>query len=556
MIKTDHAIANLILLALQSLADLRFRSLAFIAAFRSTRTAAAGEPTVRDTVGMSSQPRLSLSRVVGICLGFGGVITASSAADSAPDPIQIGSRLELFVDDFLVERMEGIERKLHTPARLARPKSPLPDRFYCTILKDDELFRAYWRDKDPDYPGSKEYFAENPEEVAKYAEATGMKPERITAGDYFAGHPGTVVRYAESGDGHEWNFPKLGLVEVAGTKENNVILKDMPPFLSNFTPFIDTNPEAPKAERYKALGGHPGYFDKRGQPGRGLHAFVSADGLRWKRMGEAIPFPEGTTHAFDSQNVSFWSEAEQQYVAYFRTYKTPWGMLPSITRATSPDFFNWSKPDLVPPNRKGERLYTSQTHPYFRAPHIYIALPTRYFKERDSITDIAFMTTRAGTKHYDRPFPGSFIRPGLDANRWGNRSNYLALNVHPTGPAEMSMWHKSGHRYVLRTDGFMSIHAGVEEGELITKPLRFEGRRLEVNVSTSAGGSVRVEVLDQAGRQIDGFALDDCDQFFGDDIDHVVSWNGSQKVAALSGRVIRLRFVLQEADLYSLRFRP
>ena len=475
------------------------------------------------------------------------------AADSAVD---IGSRLELFVDDFLIERMEGVQFKLHQPVRMPRPKSPLPDRFYCTILKDGELFRAYWRDKDPNYPGAKKYFAAHPEEVAKYVEATGMKAEQIIAGVYIAGHPGTVVRYAESSDGHEWTFPKLGLVELAGTKQNNAILKDLPPLLSNFTPFIDTNPNAPKDERYKALGGHPGYYDKRGGPGSGLHAFVSPDGFRWKMIGEVIPYPEGTTHAFDSQNVSFWSEAEQQYLCYFRSYKTPFGSLPSITRTTSLDYRTWTRPDFVAPNRKGERLYTSQTHPYFRAPHIYIALPTRYFKERESITDIAFMSSRAGAKQYNRTFPGAFIRPGLPAKRWKNRSNYLALNVHPTGRGEMSMWHKSGHRYTLRTDGFISINAGINRGELLTKPIRFNGRHLQLNLSTAAGGLVRVGLQDESGKSIDGYSLSDCSPIFTDELDHIVSWNGEKDIGELSGKIVRLQFVLQEADLYSLRFVP
>lgn len=496
-----------------------------------------------------------LHRIHAYTVVFATTMIAGSTAAS-PTPLDIGSRLELFVDDHLIGRMDGVGLKLHQPVRQPRPKSPLPDRFYRTILKDGNLFRAYWRDKDPGYPGSKKYFAEHPEEVATYVEATGMKAERIKAGDYFAGHPGTVVRYAESNDGHEWTFPKLGLVEVAGTKENNVILADMPPLLSNFCPFIDTSPNAPAGERYKALGGHPGYYDKRGAPGSGLHAFVSPDGFRWKMIGEVIPYPGDTTHAFDSQNVSFWSEAEGQYVCYFRTYKTPWGSLPSITRTTSTDFRNWTKPDFVPPNRKGERLYTSQTHPYFRAPHIYIALPTRYFKKRADITDIAFMTTRAGSTHYDRPFPGAFIRPGLSSRYWQNRSNYLDLNVHPTGPNEMSMWHKNGYRYTLRTDGFISINAGVEEGEFVTKPLRFEGRQLLLNLSTAAGGLVRVEIQDEEGSPIKGFALTDSDPTFTDAIEHVVTWKGAKDVSPLARKTVRLRFVMQEADIYSLRFSP
>ena len=77
-------------------------------------------------------------------------------------------------------------------------------------------------------------------------------------------------------------------------------------------------------------------------------------------------------YSFDSQNVSFWSVVEKQYVCYHRTFQTPYGKLRTIHRRTSKDFINWSQPEAMNPNLPKEHLYTSQTHPYFRAPHIYV----------------------------------------------------------------------------------------------------------------------------------------------------------------------------------------
>ena len=88
-------------------------------------------------------------------------------------------------------------------------------------------------------------------------------------------------------------------------------------------------------------------------------------------------------------------------------------------------------------NTPGEHLYTNGTHPYFRAPHIYIALPTRFQAKRGSTTDIVFMSSRGGNT-YDRTFKEAFIRPGLDPASWGNRSNYAAWHVLPTSSTEMS----------------------------------------------------------------------------------------------------------------------
>jgi hypothetical protein len=52
-----------------------------------------------------------------------------------------------------------------------------------------------------------------------------------------------------------------------------------------------------------------------------------------------------------------------------------------------------------------------------------------------------------------------------------------------------------------------------------------------------------------------GYALADCDEIFGDDVERAVSWQGKTAVEGLGGKPFRLRFVMQDADLYSLRFR-
>ena len=457
-------------------------------------------------------------------------------APAAESPRHIGSRLELFVDQNLVDKMQDVEFRLHHPQKLPLPKSPLLGN-YATVIKDGDLYRGYYRDVDPSYTGKQH-----------------------------SGHPGEITCYAESCDGHEWTFPTLGLFEVNGSRENNVILAKEPPFCHNFSPFLDTRPGVAPTERFKALAGHPGYVRKA--KAEGLHAFVSADGRVWRKAGDepVIPYDRAWSHAFDSQDVSFWSEAEDMYVCYFRTWATPHGRLRTVSRSTSTDFLNWSKPVPMHPNLPGEHIYTSQTHPYFRAPHIYIALPTRYVAGRvgaertDAMlgsTDILFMATRAGETSYNRLFPEAFIRPGLDPARWGSRSNYVALNVVPTSDTEMSIYHaRSGHRYVLRSDGFVSVAAAAKEGELVTKPLVFDGDELVVNYSTSAAGSLRVEIQQPDGTPIPEFGLQDCETHVGDTIDGHISWRAGPDLKAWAGRPLRLRFVMTECDLYSFKFGP
>jgi len=453
------------------------------------------------------------------------------------EPTNIGSRRELFIDDGLIDQLGGgASRRMHHPQPreiVLNHNAPWEGNGcgYHSLFKDGDLYRLYYK-----------------------AWKIRLKPGKVASEKI----PDIFTCYAESRDGKIWTKPELGQVVFDGNEANNIVLDRNSLTRVEGDPghpaiFRDENPSA--KTRYK------GFIRSRGD--LGLIAIESDDGFKWSEMADK-PVITSADFAFDSQNVAFWSEAEACYVCYFRTWETPHGRLRTISRTTSTDFLNWSKPAPMHPNLPGEHLYTNQTHPYFRAPHLYVALPTRFMhgkirgqavKGNIGSTDILFMTSRAGTTSYERLFTEAFIRPGLDPERWGNRSNYAALNVVPTGEAEMSIYHqKSGHRYVLRTDGFISIQAGAAPGELGTKPLRFRGSRLVLNYSTSAAGSVQVEIQDTTGNPLPGFRLADCQPLVGDQIAGTVGWQAAPDLGALAGQPVRLRFVMTECDLYSFRF--
>ena len=455
--------------------------------------------------------------------------------------VDIGSRRELFVDDLLIGQFDGTKLKMHQPQLLRRmPNRPFGH--YATVLKDGDRLRLYYRgDK---VPGAH---------------------WRNGWGKY---HEGEVTLYAESTDGGtNWVEPDLGIHDVSEIPKGNVVInlsEDTFLVTQNFSPFIDTRPDVPDDERYKALGGgrYPAenwsswkapesrkqLRDKYG-PG-GLKALASADGLHWRLLRKEAVLDEDIG-SYDSQNVAFWSEAEQQYVCYFRWFDKG---RRAIRRSTSKDFLNWTEPVNMQANAEGEHLYTSCTQPYFRAPHIYIALPTRFQASKGSITDIAFMATRPGSDHYHRHFKEAFIRPGLGKRGWGNRANYVTQNVVQTSSNEMSMFMYGGGQYVMRLDGFISINAGFQQGEFTTKPLVFSGSKLELNYSTAGAGQIRVELQDADGKPYTGFALDDCKPIKGDTVSETVMWNDSNDVSQLAGKTIQVRFVMNEADVYSIMF--
>lgn len=461
--------------------------------------------------------------------------------------IDIGNRRELFVDRLLIERMEGTRLTLHHPVPrnvAIRFDAPWEGRFagYGVVFQDGDRHRLYYRGTPADY-------------------------------NVFA-----CTCYAESRDGIAWERPNLGLCDFEGRRDNNMIFVGDPSHA--FAPFMDTRPGVRPEERYKALG----VCGSDAKPGTcSLRGYVSADGLRWQRIQEE---PVITKGGFDSLNVAFWSETEGCYVSYYRVYsKTPdWKQFlgrRTIARATSPDFIHWSDPVMMEfGDVRTDELYTNATLPYFRAPHLYVAFPKRFVLGRKSpltadqikaidlkpgyetsISEGVFMTSRGGNR-YDRTFMEGFFRPGPDPANWTSRCNMAAWGLLPTGPAEMSLYYSQHYgqpgnhllRATLRLDGFVSVNAGYGGGEMVTPPFVFAGSKLELNMATSGVGSIRVEVQNADGKPFKDYGVEDSYELYGDDVAKVAKWHGSSDVSRLAGQPIRLRFVMKDADVYSLKF--
>jgi hypothetical protein len=430
------------------------------------------------------------------------------------------------------------------------------------------------------------------------------------------GYTDAVTCYAVSDDGISWERPDFGLFEHGGSRRNNIVLA--PPIgldearrVDDFLAFKDENPEAPDAQRYKAISN----ANWRAWGG-GIWAFVSADGVHWEKLGEKPVLLDGKEYD-GPQGPAFWDPHRREYHAYLRAWATGEGEeIPklgsvsahaiasrkqgtagssgpseagpgedqridpdgrvhawrTVRHSTSDDFVHWTEPALAEfdsPLSMDEQLYTNGVQPYSRAPHIYIGLPKRFAPYRHKVldhpstgvSDGGFMTSRDGV-HWKR-WREAFIRPGLDQKNWLDRNTLPACGILETGPEEISVYWTEhynsdacrGRRGTVRTDGFVSVQAGHGGGELVTKLLTFEGRELVINYSTSAFGSVQVEVQDSAGSALEGYSLAQCPVIYGDEIEHTVSGAGGSDVSRLAGNRVRLRFALKDADLYSIRFR-
>ena len=480
--------------------------------------------------------------------------------------INIGSQRELFIDYHLIDEIKEASLKLQQP----QSKGPAicldqpwegPKAFYTTVLNDSGLYRMYYR----------------------------------------SSAPGSPICYAESKDGATWVKPTLNLVNIDGSTSNNAILPGSPGH--TFCPFLDTNKHSDHKQKYKAN------ISVREPTNLGLQCLQSSDGIHWNEIPDVSFIPPALQNHFDSQNVMFWSEIEKRYVLFSRHMEEG---RRATAKSFSKDLKEWSQPVLMKYSDTGttcpdSQLYTNQTTPYFRAPHIYISLSARIFfadtkhiNRKDDIehaqnkvipqtiighhnnlqeldikgagdySDGVLLSSRAGTETYDFIFKESFVRPGIGINNWTSRNNYPALGLVPTSDKEMSFYVSRNYsqntafieRMVLRLDGLTSLNAPYGGGQMITKPFIFKGEQLEINYSTSAAGHIAIEIQSPDGSPIPNFTLKDSSIIQGDAIEQKIYWPGKNSksdiggpnLKNLSGFPIRLKFDMKDADIYSMKF--
>ena len=487
-----------------------------------------------------------------ICVGWFAVCLTELAM--AENPIAIGMRRELLVDDYLIGHIEDqAALQLHQPTAreivmvFDQPWEGNSCGAYNTVFVDGDRYRMYY--------------------------GAG---QQCVAGDP-PGHPDFTC-YAESKDGIHWVKPNLGQFEFAGSKKNNILMwkgydKNSE---SIIVPFKDPNPACKPAERYKAVANIR----------TSLHALKSPDGLHWSEITDK---PVITKGAFDSLNLAFWDPLRHEYRAISAT----------ITTICATSVRRRRRISFTGANRYGSSVPAGSATLYKRR-HAILSRPahlsglSRGYTERGwndsmralpglehrkkrsavsnregmAVTDGLFMSSRDGLTFHR--WSEAFIRPGLrGADNWVYGDNYQTWGLLETkaaiadAPDEMSLYATEGYwvhkgdrlrRFTIRKDGFVSMHAAFAGGQFTTKPITFQGNRLSLNFSTSAAGTIRVEIRQADGKPIDGFALSDSSEVFGDDLQRTVTWKHGSDMSRLAGKPVRLRFTLSDADLYSFQF--
>lgn len=468
--------------------------------------------------------------------------------------LEIGFHRQLFLDDFIIEKTKGLSRTMHQPIKkgaVIQPDQPGENwlQTRCKPVWDDAAgcFKMW-------------LFGSVHEPMGKW----GPRP--------------TGPCYAESKDGIHWTKPALRQVEIASSMENNFIAVD--PNIGwpqNIIENVIYDPKDPNPDhRFKGFLG-----------ALGRRPIASPDGKSWSLLeARELKSRDESNLSYDPENGLF--------IATFKELG-PNGRSHRIW--TSRDFQNWCDTGTLfhadeEDQRKAKeniefRLANSGLYQPIKAnpadyhvdiynlsvfhyEGIYVGMPAMFHhtskhegnSEGFHLIQLACSRDLKNWKRLgDRK---TFIGPSL-----ADGENYdLAQLLSPSAPVvrDDELWfYYSGLRYratpnppnpymgaiclaVLRRDGFISLDAGQQPGELITQPFYVRGNSLSVNVN--AKGFCSIEVLDLTGKIL---ALSE--EIRGDQPRCTVTW-AEGDFQSCQGKAVQLRIRLKDAELFSFWVNP
>lgn len=467
------------------------------------------------------------------------------SAAAAAEPVDIGGRKQLFIDQRFVGASEGITLRAN-PA----------DKLGLLLDEQGQRFRGH---------------------ISRVIDHAG------TARLYLGADS---VEALESTDG--LHFRRTGTVIGGGIFT---------------TLFLDGHEKDP-AKRYKAFWTE--YAPPFDPAVHGVYAGYSADGVNFARVGRVLPFyPDNPCLAFWDARIGKYvvylralalGSENQRRIARIEVEDllAPWPYM-----ATSQDqmFFRVENANVVLAMDAQDDAYSdfyySAAEIYTGAQDVYLMFtaPFRHFApdrqpfveprpgggwEDFGLLEAQLAVSRDGLQ-WSRPSREPYFPMGLadEWDRWYTvmgpgmvrRGNYLYQYYYSSGRthdsasvraeyAENVPQEALGGIGVLRQrlDGFVSADADHTGGWLETPPLVFSGKHLRLNIDTGAMGTAHVELRDAAGQPIAGHTLADCEEIGGNYIDQRVYWRGNSDVSALAGQPVRLYFQLMRAKLFAFQF--
>lgn len=351
--------------------------------------------------------------------------------------------------------------------------------------------------------------------------------------------------YSISNDGVQWTKPELGVVEFAGSKRNNLVLR-----YSHGAGVLKDVHDADPSRRYKTFGGQQIPGQKRR-----FQVSFSADGVHW---AEPLFCPEIGVEG-DTHNNAIWAPELGKYVGITRRWLAGERL---VMRAESTDFVHWSIATEV---LKGDRLNQTYAMPIVAYQNLYLGFVMVLNTQTDRVQcELAWSPDTVLWRRIDpgHPLIPNSNQPG--AYDWG--CVYMGTGLIANADLLQLYYGASNGPHTNWRDGFLALatlpvdrfagyEAGDSAGVVVTQPIRVTGDQLIANVDAS-NGEISVEVLNQDGLALPNYSGNALARISGADARQVVvSWKGNTNLHALQGTDVRFKFHLHRAKLYSFALR-
>ena len=467
-----------------------------------------------------------------------GGLAAESESHHTQAACRVGTTKQLFLDDYVVDTMDGLHKVLHQANR--HPNNPLLVPEHPWEGRALEAPIVFWDDD--------------------------LKLFRIY---YWALHSDAIYTcYATSEDGIRWERPVLGLHEGPdGGKDNNIVLRGEG--TKARTRYVVRNPYSDDpAKKYVAM-----YIDN--VPGLTEFIAYSPDAFHWTtaiKIGDL----RNVTGGPPTPNPRFflveqrWAPgAEHRYRAIWRTGSQDlrnwgggtWAIIRQANDDPNLEFYHATSHFLGADTYHG--LHLGYYYPYHtQSEGARLADGTRMAGTIDTSLMVSRDTIEWHCVDRTKPFLPIGSKGAWDAGMvfgspeivvgdelrfyygaWRSEHSAGAANDGGIGLA------------ALRLDGFVSVEPIGQDGSFTTKPLEVAGRKLELNLD-ARGGAVSVEVLGPFGEPITGFRRNDAVAIQDvDDLGAQQHWDGREDLGGLVGRTVRLKFYLQNAKLYAFQIK-
>lgn len=461
------------------------------------------------------------------------VVPPYLAAPPKVIPIDVGR--QLFIDDFLIAET-SLKRTYHLPEWYA--KNP--------VMQAEH----YW-----------EKYREQPF-AAPFSDGVWWDPQdKILKMWYLAGN-GVFFGYATSNDGIAWSKPVL---DKARLQDSNT-LDIRPESRDSSVVWLDLEAQDP-ARRFKMM-----YYRS------GLQFRVSPDGIHWsdiileqKESGDRStffynPFRKLWVYSIRSSRRGV---GRCRYYGEHKEFGVKaWNSLTELSAWTCADTLDRVRNESTEGNLPDLYNLDGAAYESLMLGQFVIHSKVADDKGRPKINHVTLGYSRDGF-HWHRPDRRAFLNVSEDSSAW----NWG--NVQPAGGGCLVMGDKlyfycSGRNSkavpddgsggttglaILRRDGFASLDAASGTASLTTRPVRFSGKHLFVNVAAPAG-TLRVAVLDAGGKPLKGFTTETCVPVQADATLVKVAWKGQVDLAALAGKPVQFRFTLTNGALYSFWVSP